>query len=78
MVVLNTEVLFPKSTTHPTKKQLYIELPLSITKSIRISAFKTRLHITNDSKHSGGSWTVPKAPRLVGKARHLAAKVPTW
>ena len=39
---------------------------------------KTRLNITNDSKHSGGSWNVPKALRLVGKARHLAAKVPTW
>jgi hypothetical protein len=57
---------FPKSTTHPTKKQLYLDLPLSI--------LETRLHITNDSKHSGGSWTVPKAPRLVGKARTMVAK----
>ena len=44
LVILNIEVFPPKSTTHPTKKQLYFDLPLSITKLFRMSAFKNTFY----------------------------------
>ena len=76
---------FPKVHHRPTKKQLYIDLPLSITKTIRISAFKNTF--THHQRLETQWWKLDRTQSaslggqsspLGGQSAYLEAKARTW